>query len=72
MMKRVLTTTDPADVRTVLDQIPYSGACFTNSLHRGTYTTHYTIRAGAHSIEAARVTEKYTPDGVVYVVRIAQ
>ena len=67
MMKRVLVTTEKDDVKRILDQIPYTGSYFTNSLSAGTYTTHYAARG----IELARVTEKAGPDGKRrYTVRI--
>lgn len=68
-MKHVLTTSNPDDVRRVLDQIPYTGAYFTSSASAGTHTDHYTARG----VELCRVTRKENSAGeTVYTVRLEQ
>ena len=70
-MKKVLTTYSRDDVQRIIDQIPYTGATFTNSLQRGTYTEHFWIRAGGTATEAARVTSKKDETGRnVFTVRL--
>lgn len=68
-MKRVLITQNQADVTRILDQVPYIGAWFTNSIRSGTYTVHYSVGPAGRRTEVARVT--YNSNKDTYTVYLA-